>query len=286
MCHRQCPTGDESARTLAGIADFGWVTRTFIVGWALTVTGGQPPGAGGPHLEIVRAVAWADHVAGLLAERLAARPDLVACLPTGSTPLPVYERLPGALAARGVAAAGATIVVLDEYLGLAADHPARCEVVLRRTVVERLAPPPSFIGFDIDGPHPDACRSFDGRVAVAGGLDLVVLGLGRNGHVGMNEPGTPADAPTRVVELAPSTREAARGYGVDPPPTHGLTMGMAGILAAPEIWLLATGASKAGILAATLDVPVTADVPASLLRGHRGLRIIADEDAAEGRPGP
>lgn len=92
-----------------------------------------------------------------------------------------------------------------------------------------------------------------------GGLDLVVLGLGMNGHVGMNEPGTPADAMTLVIDLAPSTIEAAR-----------------------EIWLLVSGERKAGILAATLDGPMTPDVPASLLRGHPGLRVIADDAAWPG----
>ncbi|MEX2184837.1 MAG: glucosamine-6-phosphate deaminase [Chloroflexota bacterium] len=236
---------------------------------------------GRPRLEVFAAAAWADHVAALLAERLAERPGLVVCLPTGATPLPVYERLPAAVAQLGATAGGATVVVLDEYLGLPPGHRARCDAVLRRTVVDRLEPPPHMIAFDVDGPDPDAaCAAFDEAIADAGGLDLVILGLGRNGHVGMNEPGAPADAPTRVVELAGSTREAARGYGVDPPPTHGVTLGMAGILAAPEIWLLATGRAKATILEAAVDGPVTEDVPASLLRDHPRLRVIGDDDAA------
>lgn len=266
---------------MPGSGDPGWVPCTFIREFALTVTGGERRAVGRPDLDVLTAAAWADHVAGLLADRLAARSDLVVCLPTGSTPLPVYERLPGALAARGVTAAAATIVLLDEYLGLPAGHRARCDQVLRRTVIDPLAPA-RVIAFEVDGVEPAdaACTAFDASVASVGGLDLVVLGLGRNGHVGMNEPGSPADAPTRVVELAPSTREAARGYGVDPPPTHGVTLGMAGILAAHEVWLLATGSAKADILAATLDGPVTTEVPASLLRGHPGLRLIVDDVAA------
>lgn len=232
--------------------------------------------------------AWADHVAGLLADRLAATPDLVVCLPTGSTPRPLYERLPAVLDERGVSAGAATIVVLDEYLGLPAGHPVRCDAVLRRTLVDRLHPRPArSIEFAVDGPDPDAaCAAFDAEVAAVGGLDLVVLGLGRNGHVGMNEPGSRADAPTRPVELASSTRATARAYGIDPPPTHGVTLGMAGILAAREIWLIARGAEKADILESTLHGPITPDVPASLLRGHAGLRVIVDDDAATsiGRP--
>ena len=233
-------------------------------------------------VDILPASAWADHVAGLLADRLAARPDLVVCLPTGTTPLPVYEALPGILRARSLSAAAATVVLLDEYVGMAAGHRARCDSMLRRGLLDRLDPGVArFISFDVDDLSPQAaCTKFDAAVSSAGGLNLVVLGLGRNGHIGMNEPGSAPDAPTRVVELTPSTRTAAIGYGVDPPPTHGVTLGMVGILAAREIWLLATGAAKAGILARVLDGPSTSDVPASLLRGHPGLRIIVDDEAA------
>ncbi len=236
-------------------------------------------------LDILPAAAWADHVAGLLVERLAGRPNFVVCLPTGSTPGPVYEALPGILRARSLSAAAATVVLLDEYVGLAAGHRARCDSMLRRGLLDRLDPGVArFITFEVDDLSPQAaCTKFDAAVTAAGGLDLVVLGLGRNGHIGMNEPGSAPAAPTRVVELAPSTRAAAIGYGVDPPPTHGVTLGMVAILAAREIFLLATGAAKAEILSRTLDGPETPEVPASLLRGHPGLRVIVDDGAAPPR---
>ena len=231
------------------------------------------------------AAAWADHVAGLLADRLAARPNLVVCLPTGSTPGPVYEALPGILQTRSVSAAAATVVLLDEYVGLPAGHRARCDSMLRRGLLDRLDPGVArFITFEVDDLSPQAaCAKVDAAVSSAGGLDLVVLGLGRNGHIGMNEPGSAPAATTRVVELAPSTRAAAIGYGAEVAPTQGVTLGMLGILGSREIWLLATGAAKAEILSQTLDGPVTPDVPASLLRGHPGLRIIVDDEAAPPR---
>jgi glucosamine-6-phosphate deaminase len=235
----------------------------------------------GERLEIVPAAAFGEHVTGLLADRLGARPSLVACLPTGSTPLPVYAALPGVLARRRLDAGGAMVVLLDEYLGLPAGHVARCDATLRRALLDQLDPSPAFIAFDVDDAPPAiACSWMDAAIAEAGGLDLVILGLGANGHVGMNEPGSAADSPTRVVELAPSTREASIGYGATEPPTHGVTLGIATILAAREIWLLATGVHKHSILAATLDGRVTPTVPASLLRGHPGLRVIADDAAA------
>ena len=235
-----------------------------------------------PDLRILPAAAWADHVAETLAGRVAADPSLCICLPTGSTPGPVYDALPGALATASGSFARSTIVLLDEYLGLPAGHPARCDAQLRRMLVDRLDPAPArLITFDVDGDDPAvACVAFDVAIDSIGGLDLVVLGLGMNGHVGMNEPGTPADAPTRIIDLAPSTIEAARGYGADPAPTRGVTLGIVEILAAREIWLLVSGTRKAAILAATLNGPVTTEVPASLLRDHQGLRIIADDAAA------
>ena len=229
-------------------------------------------------LEVIPAADWADAIAAALANRIAARPDLVLCLPTGSTPRPVYERLPDALARAGTSLAGVRVVLLDEYLGLPAGHPIRCDAQLRRQVP---GTPAAFVTFDVDGPDPAAaCAAYDAAIADLGGLDLVVLGLGANGHIGMNEPGTSPDAATRVIGLAPSTMAAARAYGADPPPTRGLTLGLAGILAAREIWLLVSGERKAAILREVLAGPVTTDVPASLLRGHPGLRVIADGAAA------
>jgi len=231
--------------------------------------------------EVLPAATWADLVTERLVDAIAARPALVLCLPTGSTPLPVYDLLPARLTARGVSAAAVTIVALDEFLGLPAGQPARCDAVLRRRLLDRLdIPVGRWIGFDADGADPDAaCLALDAAVAAAGGIDLVVLGLGANGHIGMNEPGSAADAPTRVVALAPSTREAAVGYGADPPPTHGVTLGLASILAAREVWLLATGAHKAVILRRLVDQPPSPAIPASWLLDHPNLRVIVDDAA-------
>ena len=114
---------------------------------------------------------------------------------------------------------------------------------------------------------------------VARGVDLAVVGLGTNGHVGTNEPGSAADSRSRMVELAPSTRDGSLAYGAETPPTHALTMGIGTLLDADEIWLLVTGSHKASILEAVRNGPITPAVPASLLRHHPRLVVLADDDA-------
>jgi glucosamine-6-phosphate deaminase len=239
-------------------------------------------------VEVLPPQDWAAHIASRLADRLYASPDLVLCLPTGQTPIPVYALLPGAMRSRGASASRATIVVLDDYVGLPRGHSVSSRAVLRRSLVDHLTSPPRrFIAFDVDDLTPaEACQRFDADVAAAGGLDLVVLGLGRNGHIGVNEPGSPADSPTRSVALAGATRESARGYGIDPPPTHGVTLGVAAILSAPEVWLLVRGSEKSSILAQALDGDVTEDLPASLLQRHPRLTVVADAPAAALLHGP
>jgi glucosamine-6-phosphate deaminase len=112
-------------------------------------------------------------------------------------------------------------------------------------------------------------------------LGLVLLGLGANGHVGFNEPGTQPDSPTRIVTLAATSRAASTArYGATSEPSRGITIGMDRILAAAEVWLLVTGGHKAAILRSTLREPESLDCPASYLRRHAKLTVFADEEAA------
>ncbi len=236
-----------------------------------------------PPLDVLASSSWGEGVAQRLAQRLADEPELRLCLPTGSTPRPIYAALPDALAAADSDLSRATVVLLDEYLGLPAGHRARCDQQLRSQLLDHLRTPPArVVTFDVDAGDPAAALGLAEEVRAVGGLDLALLGLGLNGHVGMNEPGTPADAATRIVSLAPSTRDSARRYGAEQAPSEGVTLGLAELLAAREIWLLVTGGHKAGILDAVLNGPMTPDVPASLLRRHPRLRVLADAGAAQG----
>jgi glucosamine-6-phosphate isomerase len=231
-------------------------------------------------LRILPAAAWADEVAAALAERLRANPALRVCLPTGATPVPVYEALVR-LAGRGEASfAEASVVLLDEWVGLPPGDPARCDTRLRAQLLDRLPVPPAAV-HTIDVEVPDVDAAVERHAAASSGLDLVLLGLGMNGHVGFNEPGSYADSPTRLVRLAVSTREAAMArYGAARVPTAGVTVGMDRILGAGEVWLLVTGRRKAPILRRALHDPEGPDCPASYLRRHPNLQVIVDEEAA------
>ncbi len=229
---------------------------------------------------ILPAAAWADTVAADLAERLRANPALRVCLPTGATPVPVYEALVGLARRDEVSFAGATVVLLDEWLGLPPGDPARCDTRLRAQLLDRLPVPPAAVHLiDVDAADLDVAVAR--HAAVAADLDLAVLGLGMNGHVGFNEPGSFADSPTRIIRLAASSREAAMArYGAASVPTGGITLGMDRILAAREVWLLVTGARKAAILRRALRDPEGPDCPASYLRRHPNLGVIVDLEAA------
>ncbi len=231
-------------------------------------------------LEVLPAGEWAGIVAGWFGARLLDRPTLRVCLPTGDTPSPVYAELVAAEWRGDVSLAAATVMLLDEWVGLSPDDPARCDARLRDEVIGQLAAPPAFVPIDVDGQDPEtAARAHDAEVAP--GLDLAVLGLGMNGHVGFNEPGSRPDDGTRLVRLAVSSRDAATArYGAGSVPTAGITVGLSRLLEAGECWLLVTGERKAAILRRTLEEPEGPECPASYLLRHPRLSVFADEAAA------
>lgn len=220
--------------------------------------------------------------AGFVAAAVRRKPSAVIGLPTGRTPLGVYRRL-AALRWQGLDTSRLTVVSLDEYLGVGPDNPISLFGWLRRAALKPLGIADSHIlRLPADAAEPQtACAAFDRRLQRLGGFDLVVLGLGWNGHVAFNEPGSPPAARTRIVALQPGTIERNLGYwrGGRIVPSYGMTIGMRSILRAKRILLLVSGSRKARILAATLCGPITRAVPASLLR-FGNLTVIADRHAA------
>jgi glucosamine-6-phosphate deaminase len=226
---------------------------------------------------------WVNGVCALWADRLRSNPRLKICLPTGLTPVPIYAEMVRRVRAGHASFAQATVFALDEFGGLDADEPGRTSHTLRRLLLGDVdLPPAAFHVLDADAPDVErTCRRYE--AAIGDGFDLVLLGVGTNGHLGMNEPGTPPDSPTRRVELHESTIQASARYFPALPardlPRWGLTVGLKQILSSHEVWVLATGSGKAPIVRQAVKGPVTDDVPASLLQRHRSCSWFVDDDA-------
>lgn len=155
--------------------------------------------------------------------------------------------------------------------------------MLRRDLLDLLDPPPA--AFDALDPQAvdlgAECDRFEMAIA-SGGLDLTLLGLGSNGHLGLNEPGCDPGCPTRKVKLSPETATGMAKYGAEGTTTWGVTVGLGRILQSTEVWLLVTGSSKAEVLQRTLQGPIGPEVPSSYLRTAPNVVVWADESAAAG----
>jgi glucosamine-6-phosphate deaminase len=226
-------------------------------------------------------------VAARAAERIAAlvaeRPGAVLGLATGATMLPVYARLAEIFAEGALSLGQARSFNLDEYVGLGADDPASFAAFMRENLVARTDLEPARAHLpDGTAADPEAeARRYEAAIAAAGGIDLQLLGLGRNGHVAFNEPGSDRASRTRVVALAPETRAAnAAAFEGHAVPDRAITVGIATILEARSLLLVATGRAKAGALAAALDGPVGPGCPGSWLRTHPCLTVLCDRAAA------
>lgn len=221
--------------------------------------------------------------ADAVARRLGEEPSAVLMLPTGTTPLGMYERLVEMHRSGEISFSEATFFNLDEYLGLAPDHPASYHVYMEETFYGLIDADPARI-FVPDGAADDPeveCERYEAAIREAGGIDVCVLGIGRNGHIGFNEPGAPLDSRTRVVRLSESTRLVNAGdFEADRAPERAITVGMATIFESREALLLASGTNKAAAVAAALEGDVSESVPASMLKKHPNTTLFLDEDAA------
>lgn len=219
-----------------------------------------------------------------VAARIREKPNLVLGLPTGRTPTRFYRELISLYESQRVSLTQVTTFNLDEFVGVAGNHPGSYQAFMRRHLFDRVDLSPHRTHL-LDGAARDLeaeCRRFDRAIARSGGIDFMLLGLGANGHVGFNEPGDALVAETHPTRLTASTRRAnASLFGrIGSVPRAGLTMGMATILRARRIVLLVTGASKARMVARTVCGPITPRVPASFLQLHDGAEVWIDQAAA------
>jgi glucosamine-6-phosphate deaminase len=230
------------------------------------------------------AAAGGELIAEAIGALVARKPDALLGVATGSTPLPIYRALAARLAAGSLDVGRLRVCQLDEYVGLPAGHPESYRSVLAREVLEPLG-----LGLERflgpDGTRADvtaACAEYDAALAAAGGVDLQILGIGTDGHIGFNEPCSSLASRTRIKTLTPQTREDnARFFAsLDEVPHHVITQGIGTILEAGHLVLLATGAGKAEAVAATVEGPVAAVVPAAALQLHPHATVVVDEAAA------
>ena len=223
----------------------------------------------------------AQKAAGRYVELLAKKPDAVLGYATGSTPLGLYGELirlnrEGALDYKDV-----TTFNLDEYVGLDGSHDQSYRYFMNTNLFDH-------INIDLGRTHVPsgldvaAAADYDRAIEAAGGIDLQLLGIGNNGHIGFNEPGTPFGSRTHLVDLHPSTREANKRFftSIDEVPTQAVTMGVRTVMNARAVILMAIGKGKAEIIRKTVLGPVTEEVPASVLQLHPEAEIYLDYEAA------
>lgn len=229
---------------------------------------------------IVRDADEAGEIAADLIEKLVrGTPDAVLGLATGSTPLTTWT----ALGKRGLDFSRVRGFALDEYVGLEQGHPQSYRAVIDREVVGPLRLTAELVRVPGDsGPIETAGDDYEAAIAAAGGIDLQVLGIGRTGHIGFNEPSSSFGSLTRVKTLTKQTRaDNARFFdSIDDVPTHCITQGLGTILRARHLVLLAFGEAKARIIAGALEGPLTASLPASVVQLHPRVTVIVDEPAA------
>lgn len=215
---------------------------------------------------------------------VACGPEYVLGLCTGSSPLATYRELARSVDAGKLDLSGAWGFALDEYIGLPQRHPESYAEVIRRTVTGPLKLDPDRVvvpdGFAAD--LEAAAREFEQRMLAVGGVDMQLLGIGTNGHIGFNEPGSSFDSRTRVETLTDSTRCDNSRYfsSLAEVPRRCITQGLATIMEARAIVLLATGRHKAGAVAAVVDGPRTTDCPGSVLQTHPHVTVVVDASAA------
>jgi glucosamine-6-phosphate deaminase len=219
--------------------------------------------------------------AALITKQVSAEPETVLGVATGSSPLPVYAHLEQNRAADF---SRVTCFALDEYVGLPAEHAQSYAHFVNHHIAEPLQIPPG----QVRVPHGDAadlekaCSGYEKDIEAAGGIDLQILGIGRNGHLAFNEPGAALNSRTRVVRLTDSTREANARFFNNPAevPTHAITEGLGTVLEARRLLLVASGTTKAKALHQAINGPISRDCPASVIQLHPHVTVIADREAA------
>jgi glucosamine-6-phosphate deaminase len=219
----------------------------------------------------------------MVIEQISIKPDSVFVLATGNTPLGLYAQLAAAYRRGDVSFRSCSLIELDDYWGIPLEDHRNLYNWLHTELITHV----DFLSenitrFNTEAANPaEECLRVDLTMHNLGKIDLVVFGLGPNGHLGFNEPGSDQQSPTRIIELTPASIASSAAYwgSVEEVPRQGVTLGLSSLLAASKILLIVSGKHKAKILKKTLYGPVTTEIPASYLQQHPNLTVIADQDA-------
>jgi len=225
-----------------------------------------------------------DRAAEVVIDQIRRKPDSTIGFATGSTPKGLYDRLIDAHDTRGLDFSKLTTFNLDEYVGLPPSHEQSYAHYMWSNLFDHVNVDPSQVHI----PHGMAdnidehCRWYERRIDEAGGIDLQILGIGANGHIAFNEPGSSLGSRTRIKTLTSKTVDDNARFFDDPDmvPEYAITMGVGTIMEAEEVLLLANGEKKADAIQKTLEGPITAMVPASMMQLHRFAHLVVDEQAA------
>lgn len=222
--------------------------------------------------------------AKIIADRLRKKPNLVLGLATGSTPLGLYKELIRMHRDEGLDFSKVTTFNLDEYVGLPPAHNQSYHYFMNENLFKHINIDQRFIHV----PHGMAknvdefCNWYEKRIVEIGGIDIQVLGIGSNGHIAFNEPGSSLGSRTRIKTLTEKTREDNTRFfeNLDDVPKYAITMGIGTIMDANEVIMLANKTSKADAIKAAVEGPITAMCPASIIQLHKKAIVIADKDAS------
>lgn len=222
--------------------------------------------------------------ASIIASQIIMKPDCVLGLATGSTPVGAYKELIAAYNNGDLDFSKVTSINLDEYKGLSADNDQSYRYFMNTNLFDHVNIDKANT-YVPDGLQPDsekACADYNNIIAAKGPVDLQLLGLGHNGHIGFNEPSDIFEKETHCVDLTESTIEANKRFFASEAdvPRQAYTMGIGNIMSADKVLLIVNGKGKAEILKKVLYGPVTPEVPASILQLHKNVIVVADEEAA------
>lgn len=221
--------------------------------------------------------------ANIISAQMIMKPDCVLGLATGSSPIGTYDKLVEAYQNGDLDFSQVTSINLDEYRGLGAEDDQSYRYFMNQHLFDRvnIDKAKTFVPNGLEPDSQKACDDYNGIIAGVGGIDLQLLGLGHNGHIGFNEPGETFAKQTHCVDLTESTIEANKRFfeSEDKVPRQAYTMGIKTIMQARKILVIVSGAEKAAILDQVINGPITPLVPASVLQLHHDVTIIADEAA-------